>query len=80
MSAAPLNGDVVVPFHGAHQAGIDTDAQAHVSLVALDLRADTDRDALRRLMRLLTDDAVRLTRGRAPSPTPNRSWRSRRRA
>lgn len=61
--AAPLNGDVVVPFHGAHQAGIDTDAQAHVSLVALDLRADADRDALRRLMRLLTDDAVRLTRG-----------------
>ncbi|MGL1190088.1 Dyp-type peroxidase domain-containing protein, partial [Vibrio parahaemolyticus] len=55
--------DVVVPFHGAHQAGIDTDAQAHVSLVALDLRGDTDRDALRRLMRLLTDDAVRLTRG-----------------
>ena len=64
VSAAPLNGDVVVPFHGAHQAGIDTDAQAHVSLVALDLRADTDRDALRRLMRLLTDDAVRLTRGK----------------
>lgn len=63
VSAAPLNGDVVVPFHGAHQAGIDTDAQAHVSLIALDLRADTDRDALRRLMRLLTDDAVRLTRG-----------------
>lgn len=63
VSAAPLNGDVVVPFHGAHQAGIDTDAQAHVSLVALDLRGDTDRDALRRLMRLLTDDAVRLTRG-----------------
>ncbi|SIS14257.1 Dyp-type peroxidase [Microbacterium sp. RURRCA19A] len=61
--STPLNGDVVVPFHGAHQAGIDTDAQAHASLVALDLRADTDRDALRRLMRLLTDDAVRLTRG-----------------
>ncbi|KZE42947.1 Dyp-type peroxidase [Microbacterium sp. T32] len=63
MVSPPLNGDVVVPFHGAHQAGIDTDAQAHVSLVALDLRGDTDRDALRRLMRLLTDDAVRLTRG-----------------
>ena len=61
--SAPLNGDVVVPFHGEHQAGIDTDAQAHVSLVALDLRADTDRDALRRLMRLLTDDAARLTQG-----------------
>lgn len=61
--SAPLNGDVVVPFHGEHQAGIDTDAQANVSLVALDLRADTDRDALRRLMRLLTDDAARLTQG-----------------
>lgn len=62
-ASPPLNGDVIVPFYGAHQAGIDTDAQAHVSLVALDLRADTDREALRRLMRTLTDDAARLTRG-----------------
>ena len=63
VASTPLNGDVIVPFHGAHQAGIDTDAQAHVSLVALDLRADTDREGLRRLMRILTDDAARLTRG-----------------
>lgn len=62
-ASPPLNGDVIVPFYGAHQAGIDTDAQAHVSLVALDLRPDTDREALRRLMRTLTDDAARLTRG-----------------
>lgn len=60
---APLNGDGVVPFHGAHQAGIGTDAQAHATLVALDLRPDADHAALRRMMRLLTDDAQRLTAG-----------------
>lgn len=62
-ASTPLNGDAVVPFHGAHQAGIDTDAQAHATLVALDLAADVDREGLRRLMRTLTDDAVRLSRG-----------------
>lgn len=62
--AAPvLHGRDVVPFHGVHQAGIATDAPAHATLVALTLRAETDRDRLRRLMRLLTDDASRLTAG-----------------
>lgn len=61
----PLNGDVTVPFYGTHQAGIDTDAQAHASLIALDLRPDVDRDGTRRLLRTLTDDAARLTRGEA---------------
>lgn len=59
----PLNGEEIVPFHGVHQAGIDTDAQAHGTFVAVDLHADTDRDGLRRLMRILTDDAERLTQG-----------------
>ncbi|MFJ4038471.1 Dyp-type peroxidase [Microbacterium sp. NPDC090007] len=63
-ASTPLNGEVSVPFHGEHQAGIDTDAQAHVSLVALDLHTEVDRDGLRRLMRTLTDDAARLTTGR----------------
>jgi len=64
-ASTPLNGEATVPFHGAHQAGIDTDAQAHVSLIALDLHDHVDRDGLRRLMRTLTDDAARLTRGEA---------------
>lgn len=63
-ASEPLNGESIVPFHGAHQAGIDTDAQAHVSLVALDLQPDVDRAGLQRLMRTLTDDAERLTQGR----------------
>lgn len=62
-ASIPLNGEVVVPFHGAHQAGIDTDAQAYATLVGLDLHPSTDRDALRRMMGILTDDAARLTQG-----------------
>jgi len=62
----PLNGDETVPFYGVHQAGIDTDAPAHTTFIGLDLRPETDRDGLRRLMRLLTDDAARLTQGEPP--------------
>lgn len=62
---APLNGSLTVPFHGVHQAGIDTPAQAHGSFVALDLRPEVDRDGLGRLLRILTDDAARLTQGRS---------------
>jgi dye decolorizing peroxidase len=59
----PLAGAGTVPFHGAHQAGIATAPQAHATLVALDLHEATDRDALRRMMQLLSDDAARLTQG-----------------
>nr|WP_202627573.1 Dyp-type peroxidase [Cellulomonas sp. APG4] len=62
--AVPL-ADSVIPFHGPHQAGIATPAQAHATLVALDLGPATDAPALRRMMRLLTDDAARLTQGEA---------------
>ncbi|GAA3155118.1 Dyp-type peroxidase [Planomonospora alba] len=57
-------GAAVEPFHGPHQAGVATDPQAHAVFVGLDLRAGTGREALARLMRLLTDDARRLTEGR----------------
>lgn len=60
-----LNGAEVVPFYGEHQAGIDTAAQAHAQFIALDLHDGVDRAGLRRLMRILTDDAARLTQGRA---------------
>lgn len=58
-------GTGTVPFHGVHQAGIATPPPAHTLFVALDLLAGTDRGALRRLLRILTDDAARLTQGRA---------------
>lgn len=56
-------GSETVPFYGARQAGIDTPAQAHAVLVALDLREPRDADSITRLLRLLSDDASRLTCG-----------------
>lgn len=61
--AAPL-ASAVVPFHGRHQAGIEQHPPAHSSLIALDLLPGTDRDGIRRMLRLITDDAARLTAGR----------------
>ncbi|MER7334157.1 Dyp-type peroxidase [Micromonospora sp. NPDC000119] len=57
-------GGVVEPFHGPRQAGVATEPQAHASFVAFTLRPGTDRAALGRMLRLLTDDAARLTQGR----------------
>ncbi|MFI5915097.1 Dyp-type peroxidase [Dactylosporangium sp. NPDC051541] len=56
----------IIPFHGPRQAGIETPAPTNATFLALDLKAGTDRAALGRLMRLLTDDAARLTQGIAP--------------
>ncbi|MGY4911825.1 Dyp-type peroxidase [Micromonospora aurantiaca (nom. illeg.)] len=57
-------GDAVEPFHGARQSGVTTDPQAHAAFVAFTLRPGTDRAALGRMLRLLSDDAARLTQGR----------------
>lgn len=61
--ATPMNGEETVPFFGVHQAGIDTSAQAHGLFLGLDLLDSTDREGLTRLLRILTDDAARLTQG-----------------
>ncbi|GAA2522020.1 Dyp-type peroxidase [Rarobacter incanus] len=58
--------DSRIAFAGAHQAGLTVDAQAYVRFAAFDLIAGADRDAVRRLMRTLTDDASALMDGRAP--------------
>jgi dye decolorizing peroxidase len=54
-----------VPFHGPHQAGIATEAPSRTVLLALDVDEDVDADRLAAVMRLLSDDAARLTRGEA---------------
>ena len=63
--AEVLHGDAVVPFHGRHQAALAVTPQAHATLVALDLLDATDADGLRRMLRILSDDAARLTSGEA---------------
>ncbi|MEV0752967.1 Dyp-type peroxidase [Streptosporangium sp. NPDC050280] len=57
-------GAATEPFDGVHQAGIATAPQTYGVFVGLDLRPQIDREALVRMMRLLTDDARRLTQGR----------------
>jgi dye decolorizing peroxidase len=73
-SAAPGTpaalGTAAEPCHGPHQAGVATPLQAHATLIALDLRPGTDREALVRLMRLLSDDITRLTAGTAALADP----------
>ncbi len=63
-------GSAVEPFHGAHQAGIATEPQAHATLIAFDLRPGTDREGVRRMLTLLSDDAARMATGMAPLADP----------
>jgi dye decolorizing peroxidase len=56
-------GQSVEPFHGPHQSGVATPAQALGTFIALDLLSGVDREALIRLMRLWTEDGARLTQG-----------------
>ncbi|MEW1750918.1 iron uptake transporter deferrochelatase/peroxidase subunit [Streptomyces angustmyceticus] len=56
-------GRRTVPWHGTHQAGITTPAQARLTLLALDLAGNAGRTALARLMRAWTEAAARLTAG-----------------
>ncbi|WP_433830002.1 Dyp-type peroxidase [Actinoplanes sp. CA-015351] len=56
-------GEATTPFHGNRQAGVTTEPPAHAAFVAFTLNRGSGRDTLRRMLRLLTDDVARLTRG-----------------
>jgi dye decolorizing peroxidase len=56
-------GTGIVPFHGPRQAGVTTEPPAHAAFLSFTLARGADRAALGRMLRLLTDDAARLTRG-----------------
>ncbi len=67
-TTAPTAADVSVPsepqlvaFHGGHQAGIATRPQTHAAIAAYTLRTGTTVEAAGRMMRLVSDDARRLT-------------------
>ncbi|SEJ66466.1 Dyp-type peroxidase [Demequina mangrovi] len=61
---AGINGERIVPFHGAHQAGVTSAPGAYATYLAFDLLDSTDRERLRAWLRLLSDDAARITQGR----------------
>lgn len=55
--------DDVVPVHGAHQAGITTEAQDHMQTAAFDVTAST-RESLISLLRDWSEAAAAMTAGR----------------
>ena len=66
-AAAPqtTTGQDRVPFHGRHQAGVETPPPAHTTFVALDLRPESDSSAIERMLRVLSADAESLSHGEA---------------
>lgn len=65
-AGAPAPATETVPFRGPRQAGVVTPPQPYAAFVALDLAAASDRDTLRRLLTVWTDDIERLMAGRGP--------------
>jgi dye decolorizing peroxidase len=61
---AGSDGAATVPFHGPHQAGISTPAQAYTTFCAFDLREGVDDARLTKLLKILTDDLERIMSGR----------------
>jgi len=61
--ASPEASRTVVPFHGAHQAGITTSMQGHLHFASFDVTT-TDRAALVGLLQRWTSAAAALTTGR----------------
>jgi len=59
---APSGGSPTIPFYGMHQAGVETEPALLQTFVGLNLREPT-RDSLEAVLRLVTDDAARLTGG-----------------
>ncbi len=69
-TAAPASA--ALPFHGAHQQGIDTPQQAHVYFSAFDLTTDS-REDVAALMQAWTQAAAQLTAGQALDAGPDAS-------
>lgn len=61
-----LHGQSAEPFYGEHQAGILTGQQANGAFLGVTLRKGTTRSQVITLMKMLTDDAARLTQGDPP--------------
>ena len=62
--STPDFGLAVEPFYGEHQNGIEVARQAHLSLIAFDVNEGVDKEAVGRMMRVLTADAALLTQGK----------------
>ena len=68
--AVGSTGKETRPFYGHHQTGLVSAPAAFARYLVWDLNAGTSRNDLVRLMKVVTDDAARLTQGRAPLADP----------
>ncbi len=66
MDLMALHGQSAEPFHGEHQAGIVTPHQAFGTFLGVTLAKGTTRATVITLMKMLSDDAARLTQGDPP--------------
>lgn len=74
-SAAELAAQTAVlkrkeKFYGSHQNGIELELQTFTNFVAFKILADTDRAAMKRWMKIITNDISRLTSGEAVLADP----------
>ncbi|KAB1646331.1 MULTISPECIES: Dyp-type peroxidase [unclassified Pseudoclavibacter] len=60
---AVVTGDETVAFYGRRQAAVEAPAPAHIGYLGFTLRPETGVEQLRRALRIISDDASRLTRG-----------------
>lgn len=59
------------PFFGKHQNGIELELQTFTTFIALDIKPETNKAAMLRWMRLLTDDIARIAKGEATVAEPH---------
>jgi dye decolorizing peroxidase len=60
--STPPATTTLIPFHGEHQAGVETEPALFQTFIGLDL-LEPSREAAAAVMALVSDDAARLTRG-----------------
>lgn len=63
-------GGEALPCHGSHQPGVTMVPGAHIRYLSYTLKPETNRAALVRMFRILTEDIEGLTSGAAPLADP----------
>lgn len=59
------SGSLIEPFYGKHQNGIETERQAHSTLISLDVLPGRDLAAMGSYMRVMSSDSALLTQGKS---------------
>lgn len=60
----------VRPFYGPHQTAVYSPPTAHARFMTFDLLDGVDQGAIRRMLRIISEDAAALTAGKAPIADP----------